>query len=132
MTTFLLDANALIAASVVEHEHHVRANTWLAEITSFAVSPIPEGALIRFLLRMGESAQTAHALVTTIGADPRAEFWADDVSFREVPLDGVRGHRQVTDAYLAALAQRHGGLLATFDEGLAELRPRSTFLIPPV
>jgi predicted nucleic acid-binding protein len=31
------------------------------------------------------------------------------------------GHRQVTDAYLLALCQRHGGLLATLDRGVAEL-----------
>jgi uncharacterized protein len=33
----------------------------------------------------------------------------------------VLGHRQVTDAYLAALARHHHGKLATFDKGLAAL-----------
>ncbi|GLY63497.1 hypothetical protein [Amycolatopsis taiwanensis] len=36
-------------------------------------------------------------------------------------LNGVLGHRQVTDAYLAQLARAHGGRLATFDPGLATL-----------
>jgi hypothetical protein len=33
------------------------------------------------------------------------------------------GHRQVTDAYLAALARRRQGRLATLDKGLAALHP---------
>jgi predicted nucleic acid-binding protein len=31
------------------------------------------------------------------------------------------GHRQVTDAYLLALAQHHKGKLATFENGIADL-----------
>jgi predicted nucleic acid-binding protein len=31
------------------------------------------------------------------------------------------GHKQATDAYLAALAASRGGQLATLDEGLASL-----------
>jgi uncharacterized protein len=33
----------------------------------------------------------------------------------------VLGHRQVTDAYLAALARHHKGKLVSFDRGLAAL-----------
>ena len=33
------------------------------------------------------------------------------------------GHRQVTDAYLAALARHHGGKLASFDKRLVALHP---------
>jgi hypothetical protein len=33
------------------------------------------------------------------------------------------GHRQVTDAYLAALARHHGGRPVTFDKGLVALHP---------
>ena len=36
-------------------------------------------------------------------------------------LAGVIGHRQVTDAYLVALARHHHGRLATLDKGLATL-----------
>lgn len=48
-------------------------------------------------------------------------FWPDDVSFEQVRLRGVVGHRQVTDAYLAGLARQRGGQLATFDRGLAAM-----------
>jgi predicted nucleic acid-binding protein len=69
-------------------------------------------------------------VLTAIHEDPRHEFWPDDLAYRDVPLRGVIGHRQVTDAYLVALARRHGAKLATFDEGLAALHDDSVELIP--
>jgi predicted nucleic acid-binding protein len=47
------------------------------------------------------------------------EFWPDDLSYMEAQLKGITGHNQVTDAYLAALARRRNGKLATFDAALA-------------
>jgi predicted nucleic acid-binding protein len=56
---------------------------------------------------------------------PAQQFWADDVA----PIDATRlsslalvGHRQLTDGYLLALAKHHGGKLATFAGGVAELQ----------
>ena len=40
------------------------------------------------------------------------------------------GHRQVTDAYLAAPARKHGGRMATLDRGLAALHLDVADLIP--
>lgn len=130
MTTFLLDANVLIALTIVEHEHHDRARDWLAGVERFTVCPIVEGALVRFLLRMGESSSTSAAVLAGIRAHQRCEFWTDDLSFQEVDLTGLRGHRQVTDAYLAALAGHHGGMLATFDAALAAAETRTVWRIP--
>lgn len=42
----------------------------------------------------------------------------------------VFGHRQVTDAYLTALASGNDALLATFEEGLARADPQHFVLIP--
>ncbi len=47
------------------------------------------------------------------------EFWPDDASYLDLPTRGINGHRQVTDAYLALLAAKHGGVLATMDRALA-------------
>jgi predicted nucleic acid-binding protein len=41
----------------------------------------------------------------------------------------VIGHRQVTDAYLVALARRHGGHVATLDAGLAALHGDDVLLL---
>ena len=50
------------------------------------------------------------------------EFWPCDLSLRdEAALNWahIMGHNQVSDAYLLALAVRHGGALATFDHRVA-------------
>lgn len=50
------------------------------------------------------------------------EFWPDDVNLlKEGCLDWSRvlGHRQVTDAYLVALAVRHQGRLVTMDRRIS-------------
>lgn len=92
--------------------------------------PIVEGALARFLLRIGESARTATIMIAGVRAHPRCEFWSDDISYRQVDLTRLQGHRQVTDAYLAALAEHHGGVLATFDAALVGGNLRTVELIP--
>jgi uncharacterized protein len=120
--TILLDANVLIALVVEDHVHHETAEAWFAGTTdAFATCPITQSSLVRLLIREGQSAQAATAVVSAVMAQPRHEFWPDDAGFDAVPLDGVIGHRQVTDAYLAHLARLRGGRLATFDHGLAKL-----------
>ena len=49
------------------------------------------------------------------------EFWSDDVSMLDetlVDFSRLHGHRQVTDAYLLALAVRRSGAIASFDTAL--------------
>ena len=129
-TTYLLDANALIALVLADHEHHHRAAAWAAKVDRIALCPIVEGALVRFLIRAGESQATAAMTLSCMHASPRCEFWADSISYTAANLDHVVGHRQVTDAYLASLAARRGCRLATFDHALVNVLPDDTELIP--
>jgi toxin-antitoxin system PIN domain toxin len=129
---YLLDANVLIALTVQEHEHHERAAIWASTVESFAICPIVEGALIRFLLRLGESAMMAAEVIQRIRNLPACEFWPDRISYADVDLGHVVGHRQVTDAYLTSLARGQGSALATLDEGLASSFPKHTLLLPRV
>ncbi len=132
MTTYLLDANVLIALTVVDHEHHARASTWLASIDSFAVCPVVEGALMRFLVRVGEDARAAQTVIAAVHQVPGCRFWADSLSYVAIDVRHVRGHRQLTDAYLVGLVAAHDdALLATLDEGLATDLPERTLLLPP-
>lgn len=128
--TYLLDASVLIALTVAEHEHHERATRWAADIEHFAICPIVQGALLRFLLRIGESADAAKEVLRAVQAVRRCEFWADSLSYTDAELSHVNGHRQVTDAYLADLAGSRGGLLATLDEALAQALPSTVSLVP--
>lgn len=130
MTSYLLDANVLIALSVEEHDHHDRVSRWASGVDRFALCPIAEGALIRYLIRIGEQLATATGLLTQMHAMPQVDFWQDSISYAEADLSRVRGHAQVTDAYLVGLAGAKGGILATLDEGLAQEWPESTLLLP--
>lgn len=125
----LLDANVLIALTVTTHVHHDAAEEWFARRGSFATCPVTQGALVRFLLRVGVSAREAVDVLRGVTGDPRHAFWADDRQYVDVDLRGVVGHRQVTDAYLADLARTRGGRLATLDGGLAALHHDVALLV---
>ena len=131
MTDYLLDANVLIALTVAEHEHHARASNWMAGIDRFALCPAVEGALVRFLVRIGERASVATRLLRHVHALRGCEFWPDGLSYADADLHQVRGHRQVTDACLVGLVAAHpGAKLATLDEALARQLPGTTLLLP--
>jgi predicted nucleic acid-binding protein len=74
------------------------------------------------------TAESGKLLLESISSLPRHEFWPDDVSYLDLPTTGIVGHRQVTDAYLAMLARKHGGSLATMDQGLAAVHPGTTLI----
>lgn len=130
MSPHLLDADVLIALTIEEHEHHDAVATWSSETDLFALCPIVEGALTRFLIRLGESPATPRRLLQQLHASPRFTFWPDALSYADVALDRVHGHRQVTDAYLIALAASRQTRLATLDSGLAAEHPKTAMLIP--
>ena len=83
MTAYLLDANVLIALTVAEHEHHARASHWMAGIDRFALCPVVEGALVRFLVRIGERASVATTLLRHVHALRGCEFWPDGLSYAD-------------------------------------------------
>lgn len=130
MTVFLLDANVLIALVVADHEHHERVGRWFGGGPEFAISPLIEGALVRFLVRLGERPSTAQELIRHVHDHAACRRWSDDVSYADIDLQDVRGHRQVTDTYLVSLAAAHSGTLATLDESLAGRRPNVVALLP--
>ena len=118
-STHLLDANALIALVIADHEHHRRVTAWLTRTDRIALCPITEGAMVRYLIRVGETPATAAALLAALQSSSSVEFWPDSISYANAALEHVTGHRQVTDAYLASLAASHQARLATLDEALA-------------
>ena len=129
--TVLLDANVLIALLVEDHVHHGAAENWFVGMTGkFATCPITQGSLIRLLIREGQPTSAAQEILTGATGDPRHEFWPDDIPYTDVPTQGIIGHRQVTDAYLAQLARAHGSRLATFDQAIAKLHHDVAELVP--
>jgi toxin-antitoxin system PIN domain toxin len=120
----LLDGNVLVALADAAHVHHVQAAGWFAASRRpFATCPITQGTLLRTLLQFKAvpDAAAAASFLRQFTAHRRHRFWPDDLTYLSVEFKGVVGPRQVTDAYLAALARHHGGRLATLDRGLAAL-----------
>ena len=129
--TVLLDANVLIALLVDDHVHHAAAENWFAGTNgNFATCPVTQGSLMRLLIREGQPAATAQAVLCQTAANPRHEFWPGDLSYADVPVRGIIGHRQVTDAYLAQLARNRRARLATFDHAMAKLHDDVADLVP--
>jgi hypothetical protein len=88
--TVLLDANVLIALLVDDHVHHAAAENWFSALTgSFATCPITQGSLMRLLIREGQPAAAARAVLDGTTADPRHEFWPDDVPYTAVPAQRI-------------------------------------------
>lgn len=122
MTTYLADGNVLIALTVLDHVHHRTAVEWFERAEPpLATCPITQGTLLRFLLREGKSAAEAMMVLDAIAEQPWHTFWPDALPYEAAHLVGVIGHRQVTDAYLVALARHQGARVATLDRGLQAL-----------
>jgi toxin-antitoxin system PIN domain toxin len=121
----LLDVNVLIALLDEAHVFSSKAYAWLdGRRRAVATCPIVQNGVVRVMSSPSYSAahpatpsQVAKALRAMVGQLDH-EFWPDDVSLLDTAaIDTARlhGHRQITDAYLLALAVRRGGALATFD-----------------
>jgi len=72
----------------------------------------------------------ARSVLQAITSGPGREFWADNVSYHDIPMAGIVGHRRVTDACLAHLARFGSAGLATFDQALTKLHADVAGLIP--
>ena len=124
--TLLLDANVLIALVNRQHVHHERARTWFASNKPpFATCAITQGALVRHYFRETDNPKASEVtkLIQDIEAMSEHSFWSDEISYSQIDYRAVIGHRQVTDAYLIALARARKGKLATMDRGISLLYP---------
>ena len=131
MSKVLLDANVLIAMSWPAHVSHAAALRWFARNASrgWVTCPVTEAAFVRILSNPAFSPNAlvprqALALLQANVAHSHHHFWPDDLPLVEAlggSVKGVAGHKQITDAYLLALAAHHRGALASFDKGVGEL-----------
>ncbi len=123
--TKLLDVNLLIALLWDDHEFHERARTWLQKCATFATCPVSQLGFARISAntKLGYRVSPEHAfgILRRFLADPRHGFYPDDLSCADRALlsENIPGANHVTDHYLAALARRHGLVLATFDVALS-------------
>ena len=131
MKTALLDLNILTALFWPAHEHHDAAHRWFGARGDerWATCPFTQLGFVRIasnpaFSRDALSPPEAVALLAENLKHQGHEFWSERL---EVPAalrgmePGLHGHRQLTDAYLLALATQRRGVLATFDRGIRTL-----------
>lgn len=123
----LLDVNVLIALLDENHVHHDTAQGWLAENVrlGWASCPITQNGCIRILAQpqypnaLGVSDAIGRLREAT--ATSHHAFVPDDQSILDATaIDRKRllSARQVTDAYLLALAVKHGLRFVTLDRAI--------------
>lgn len=127
----LLDVNVLIALAWPNHVQHSLAQDWFAahHHDGWGTTPVTEAGFVRVSSnRSAIATATAPALarqllVQMCEITPH-EFLADDVSGVIGP-DGdpqvLVSHRDVIDAHLLAVAERHRARLVTLDTGTGRL-----------
>lgn len=124
----LLDVNVLVALFDPAHIFHDAAHAWFEGLgrEGWATCPLTEIGFVRVLSNpaypgrrttVADAADRLRRFTETRGH----AFWADDSSLLDEAVmspSHLSGHKEVTDAYLLALAVRNWGRLATFDRHL--------------
>ena len=134
MTECLLDVNVLVGLLWRHHSLHQAAMEWFTNHArdGWATCPITQAGFVRVVSNSSIDpmaptiARAIDLLRVAIEQTTHHRFWADDLSLTEIG-SGVRtrmqGRRQITDAYLLALAIRHNGRFVTFDRGVLSVTP---------
>jgi predicted nucleic acid-binding protein len=134
-SAWLHDGSVLAALSLAGHVHHARALHWFdAHDAPFATCAATQGTLLRLHLQLSPhpSSAAAWAALREAAEHPAQVYWDDGLSYLEIDPSAVLGNRQVTDAWLAELARRHRGRVATFDAAFASAHADVVDLLPEV
>jgi uncharacterized protein len=126
----LFDVNVLVALLDAGHLHHRVATDWLARHArqGWASCPITQNGCVRMLSlpaypnpQSPQAVAVRLAAATAATADRRRAFLPDSISLLapgSVRWDRVLGARQITDAYLLALAAANNARLVSFDRSI--------------
>jgi toxin-antitoxin system PIN domain toxin len=124
----LLDVNMLLALLDSDHVDHERARAWITEEIEqgWASCAITQNGFVRVISQprypSPVSPSQAIDMLARATRTRYHEFWPCTVSILDVnAVDRSRLHtsKQLTDAYLLALAAENGGRFVTFDQSIA-------------
>jgi len=131
MSVRLFDVNVLIALLDSAHVHHDVVARWFHSIPAregWATAPVTENGFIRVVSHPSypnmhlTPALASQALERFRVAFPRSyRFWTDDITLTDPALFNLKvltGSQQTTGAYLAGLAFRNKGRLATLERSI--------------
>lgn len=128
MSRALLDVNVLLALLDRDHVDHSRARAWLEQdiAAGWASCAITQNGFVRIISQPRYPSPVPPTLAIELLAGACAgrehEYWGCHISVLDPDIfDKARLHgpRQVTDAYLLALAATHDGRFVTFDQTVA-------------
>jgi uncharacterized protein len=123
----LLDVNVLIALLDADHISHEEAQDWFRAHArdGWASCPITQNGCVRVMASAGyPNPVPVSATIARLGeacAHSAHEFWPDDMSIlsrNDVDATRLHGPRQLTNAYLLALAAHREGCFVTFDRAV--------------
>lgn len=134
MSIALLDVNALLALLLENHMFHAKIAKWFAgrKDRGWATCPITQQGFVRIVsnpayVRPAATVRSAIDLIqTTTEVNTYHHFWSDTLALANLDAtirQCLRGHKQMTDAYLLSLAIHHRGKLVTFDTRMVALAP---------
>jgi toxin-antitoxin system PIN domain toxin len=120
---FLLDINILLALADPQHPHRSRALAFFpqAQAEGWAMCPLTENGFLRILGHPNYpggpgSPDLARPIIKSPCTAPGHQFWVDAISLCDsgaIPV--LPPSKDLTDAYLLALAAYRKGRFATFD-----------------
>lgn len=124
--TALLDVNMLIAILDKHHQFHQLATGWLYQWTqsgNYWVScPITQNGCLRILslpnYKNGTDLMSVKKELTNLTNTPHHTFIPDNISLLQDELinwQHIQGAKQLTDAYLLALAKYNGVVFVSLD-----------------
>lgn len=128
MRRALLDINVLLALLDSDHVDHKRAHAWLDHKVDagWASCAITQNGFVRIISQPKYPSPISPAeaidLLRQASSSGHHEFWNCDTSVldsRIVDRSRLHGPRQVTDAYLLALATAHDGHFVSFDRRIS-------------
>jgi len=123
----LLDINVLLALLDSDHADHHLARRWLDDEigNGWASCAITQNGVVRIMSQPRYPSPVAPAVVADLLAQacatPHHEFWPCEISLLDplvVDRRRLHGPRQVTDAYLLALAVHRASRFVTFDRSV--------------
>ena len=129
--TRLLDINVLLAMAWPKHPNHAQVHAWLKAVKKengkigIATCPITELGFCRISMRLPDGAADLESAGTVLSylldrKEYSHTFITDDLAFPSWALQrpDAPDAAQLTDIYLASLAERHGAKLLTMDQGI--------------
>jgi toxin-antitoxin system PIN domain toxin len=124
----LLDVNALVALTSIEHPQYPKAQRWFDSLVDheWGICPLTEAGYVRIVTNpaSGPIFNTflhAAAILEDLARRPGYRYWPISGSWAALTASfaaRITGHQQVTDAYLLGLAIKEDGVLVTFDRGI--------------